>query len=70
LARPPDLLEMLRAKASDHPYDPEAFAERVGTAVAEVVRQQIDLKGQTQGHGRGAPTGEQAALGLKGAGEN
>jgi 5-methyltetrahydropteroyltriglutamate--homocysteine methyltransferase len=42
LARPPDLLEMLRAKASDQPYDPEAFAGRVRTAVAEVVRKQID----------------------------
>ena len=42
LARPPDLLEMLRAKTSDQPYDPAAFAERVRTAVAEVVRQQID----------------------------
>jgi 5-methyltetrahydropteroyltriglutamate--homocysteine methyltransferase len=38
LARPPDLVEMLRAKASDQPYDREAFARRVRTAVAEVVR--------------------------------
>src|ERR671922_1885635 len=42
LARPPDLLEMLRAKASDQPYAPEAFAGRVRTAVSEVVRKQID----------------------------
>jgi 5-methyltetrahydropteroyltriglutamate--homocysteine methyltransferase len=42
LARPPDLLDMLRAKASDQPYDPEALAGRVRTAVAEVVRKQID----------------------------
>jgi 5-methyltetrahydropteroyltriglutamate--homocysteine methyltransferase len=42
LTRPPDLREMLRAKASDQPYDREALAERVRAAVAEVVRQQID----------------------------
>jgi 5-methyltetrahydropteroyltriglutamate--homocysteine methyltransferase len=42
LARPPDLLEMLRARTADQPYDPEAFARRVRSAVAEVVRQQID----------------------------
>jgi 5-methyltetrahydropteroyltriglutamate--homocysteine methyltransferase len=42
LARPPDLLEMMRVKESDQPYDHEAFAGRVRTAVAEVVRKQID----------------------------
>jgi 5-methyltetrahydropteroyltriglutamate--homocysteine methyltransferase len=42
LARPPDLLEMMRLKESDQPYDRAAFAGRVRTAVAEVVRQQID----------------------------
>ena len=41
LARPPDLLEMMRVKESDQPYDHAAFAGRVRTAVAEVVRQQI-----------------------------
>ncbi len=42
LARPPDLLEMIRVKESDQPYDHEAFAGRVRTAVAEVVRKQLD----------------------------
>ena len=42
LARPPDLLTMMHAKESDQPYDQEAFAGRVRTAVAEVVRKQID----------------------------
>jgi 5-methyltetrahydropteroyltriglutamate--homocysteine methyltransferase len=42
LARPPDLLQMMHAKESDQPYDQEAFAGRVRTAVAEVVRKQID----------------------------
>ena len=42
LARPADLLDMMRAKESGQPYDLEAFAQRVHTAVAEVVRKQID----------------------------
>ena len=42
LARPPDLLEMMRGKELNQPYDHEAFAERVRTAVAEVVRKQLD----------------------------
>jgi 5-methyltetrahydropteroyltriglutamate--homocysteine methyltransferase len=42
LARPADLREMVRAKDAGQPYDHEAFPERVRTAVAEVVRQQID----------------------------
>ena len=35
LARPPDLLEVLRARAADQPYDHETFARRVRTAVAD-----------------------------------
>jgi 5-methyltetrahydropteroyltriglutamate--homocysteine methyltransferase len=42
LARPADLREMVRAKDAGQPYDHEAFAARVRTAVAEVVQQQID----------------------------
>ena len=40
LARPKDLLEMMQAKDSGQPYDHEAFAARVRSAVAEVVRKQ------------------------------
>ena len=42
LARPADLLEMMRAKETGQPYDAEAFAERVHSAVSEVVGKQID----------------------------
>jgi 5-methyltetrahydropteroyltriglutamate--homocysteine methyltransferase len=42
LARPTDLLEMMRAKEAGRPYDHEAFAARVSTAVAEVVGKQVD----------------------------
>jgi 5-methyltetrahydropteroyltriglutamate--homocysteine methyltransferase len=42
LARPPDLVEMLKAKESGEPYDRRAFAERVRRAVAEAVRQQAE----------------------------
>ena len=42
LARPADLLEMVRIKEAGQPYDQEAFAARVRTAVAEVVGKQIN----------------------------
>jgi 5-methyltetrahydropteroyltriglutamate--homocysteine methyltransferase len=42
LARPKDLLEIMRAKESGQAYDQENFARRVRSAVAETVRQQID----------------------------
>lgn len=42
LARPPDLLEMMKAKESGQPYDREAFLSRVRSAVTEVVRQQAE----------------------------
>ena len=42
LPRPPDLIELLRIKESDQPYDREEFSERVRTAVAEVVQLQAD----------------------------
>ncbi len=42
LARPDDLWEMLIAKNEGQPYDREAFSRRVRSAVAEVVRKQIE----------------------------
>jgi 5-methyltetrahydropteroyltriglutamate--homocysteine methyltransferase len=42
LARPTDLLEMVRAKDAGQPYDHEAFAARVRRAVGEAVQRQID----------------------------
>jgi 5-methyltetrahydropteroyltriglutamate--homocysteine methyltransferase len=42
LARPHDLLENMRAKESGQPFDQESFATRVRSAVAKIVRQQID----------------------------
>ena len=41
LARPPDLREMVLAKSHGQPYDAEALARRLRSAVAEVVQQQI-----------------------------
>ncbi len=41
LPRPDDLREMLAAKEEGRPYDKEAFAQRVRSAVAEVVERQI-----------------------------
>jgi 5-methyltetrahydropteroyltriglutamate--homocysteine methyltransferase len=42
LARPKDLLDMLKAKVSGERYDPDAYASRVRSAVAEVVRRQVE----------------------------
>src|SRR4051812_5329467 len=42
LARPADLLEMMKAKESGQIYDYEAFPARVRRAVAEVVRKQAE----------------------------
>jgi 5-methyltetrahydropteroyltriglutamate--homocysteine methyltransferase len=40
LARPHDLLEMMREKEHGRPYDPQRFAELVREAVSDVVRRQ------------------------------
>jgi 5-methyltetrahydropteroyltriglutamate--homocysteine methyltransferase len=42
LPRPPDLLQMIQAKERGEPLDTEAFARRVASAVAEVVRKQAE----------------------------
>ena len=42
LARPDDLLEMMRAKADGQPYDQAAFTQRVKSAVTDRVRRQVD----------------------------
>jgi 5-methyltetrahydropteroyltriglutamate--homocysteine methyltransferase len=42
LPRPPDLLEMIRARENGEPVDARAFAERVRSAVTEVVRKQVE----------------------------
>jgi len=41
LARPPDLLDLMKAKVNGQPYDQEAYTRRVRSAVAETVRQQV-----------------------------
>ncbi|MDT7703555.1 MAG: 5-methyltetrahydropteroyltriglutamate--homocysteine methyltransferase [Pseudonocardiales bacterium] len=42
LARPHDLLEIMREKEHGRPYDADGYAKRVTTAVADVVRGQLD----------------------------
>ena len=42
LARPPDLLEMLRDKVNGRPYDETAFDARVRAAVDDAVREQAE----------------------------
>ena len=41
LARPHDLLEVMREREHGRPYDAEGFAKRVTTAVADVVDEQV-----------------------------
>ena len=43
LPRPADLLEMVRALADGRPYDRDAYARRVKSAVGEIVRRQVEL---------------------------
>ena len=42
LARPTDLLDLMKAKVNREPYDPDAYARRVRSAVVESVHQQIE----------------------------
>src|SRR5579885_2926928 len=43
LVRPPEIIEVLKAEAFGEPYDQEAFAQRLRTAVVEVVRRQAEV---------------------------
>src|ERR1700733_7444966 len=42
LPRPTDLLDLMKAKIHGEPFDPEMYDARVRSAVAEIVRQQMD----------------------------
>jgi len=42
LARPMDILEMMDAKMRAKPYDHEAYGKRIRSAVAEMVRKQVE----------------------------
>jgi 5-methyltetrahydropteroyltriglutamate--homocysteine methyltransferase len=58
LARPTDLLDMMKAALAGEPYDADAYARRVRSAVAESVKQQVE-------HGIDVPTdGEQGKTGF------
>jgi 5-methyltetrahydropteroyltriglutamate--homocysteine methyltransferase len=43
IARPDDLIDIMREKENGRPYDPQAFAERVRAAVAECVARQTEI---------------------------
>lgn len=43
LVRPPDIVEMMRAKESGQPYDPEELEARLQRAVREVVHKQVEV---------------------------
>ena len=58
LARPVDLLDLMKAKACALPFDADAFGRRVTSAVAESVRKQVDCGIDV------ATDGEQGKLGF------
>jgi 5-methyltetrahydropteroyltriglutamate--homocysteine methyltransferase len=43
LVRPPDLVEIMRAKESGQPYDQQKLAATVRSSVAEVVQKQAEV---------------------------
>jgi len=43
LARPADLIEMMREKENDRPYDRDLYPRRIQEAVADVVRRQCEI---------------------------
>ena len=42
LARPVDLLDLMKAKVNGEPYDQEIYAKRIPAAVVEIVRKQAE----------------------------
>ena len=42
LARPVDLLDLMKARVEDLSYDRDTYTKRVPSAVAEIVRKQVD----------------------------
>src|SRR5918995_90296 len=42
LARPKNLLDLMKAKVTGEPYDKTAYTSRVQSAVAEIVRKQVE----------------------------
>jgi 5-methyltetrahydropteroyltriglutamate--homocysteine methyltransferase len=42
LPRPVDLLDLMKAKINGQPYDADAYAARIRSAVSEMVRQQVE----------------------------
>src|SRR5258708_5262591 len=42
LPRPTDFLDLMKERATDGPHDPAAYVQRVRSAVADIVRQQME----------------------------
>lgn len=57
LPRPPDLLEMVRSRETKEPVDAEVLATRVRSAVADVVRKQVDTGIDTVSDGEAGKLG-------------
>jgi 5-methyltetrahydropteroyltriglutamate--homocysteine methyltransferase len=57
LPRPDDLLDLMRAKENDQPYDREALAIRVRSAVIEAVHHQVECGVDVVGDGEQSKSG-------------
>ena len=44
LARPKDLLDLMKAKLNGEAYDPSAYTKRITSAVADIVRRQAEMR--------------------------
>jgi len=57
LARPKDLLDLMKAKENREPYDSALYEDRVRRAVADVVRQQSECGIDVVNDGEQSKTG-------------
>ena len=68
LARPADLLDMMRAKEHEQPYDAAAYDSRLRESVADVVRRQVENGVDVVSNGEQSKSGFAAYIGERLAG--
>ena len=63
LIRPPEIMEFMRARTNNQPYDEKSFAKSLQSAVAQVVRQQAEIGIDVISDGEFGKTGFAAYIG-------
>ena len=63
LIRPPEIMEFMRARTNNQPYDEKSFAKSLQIAVAQVVRQQAEIGIDVISDGEFGKTGFAAYIG-------